>query len=139
LSSLGKRSSNREGSALNKDLNMEALFVNLKKSEEDFSPTTMYDDYAINDTLFHWQSQNQTTPESEKGKSYIRQRKTKKQILLFGRESKRDADGFTQGYVLLGPVQFLGYRGSKPMSIKWQLEEPIPNYLWNESAKMMVG
>lgn len=139
LSSLGKRSSNREGSALNKDLNMEALFVNLKKSEEDFSPTTMYDDYAINDTLFHWQSQNQTTPESEKGKSYIRQRKTKKQILLFVRESKRDADGFTQGYVLLGPVQFLGYRGSKPMSIKWQLEEPIPNYLWNESAKMMVG
>jgi hypothetical protein len=25
------------------------------------------------------------------------------------------------------------------MSIKWELNEPIPNYLWNEAAKMSVG
>src|SRR5690606_14414883 len=54
LSTLGKKSSNREGVALNKALNTEALFINLKKSEEDFSPTTLYDDYAINELLFHW-------------------------------------------------------------------------------------
>ncbi|WP_206365143.1 DUF3427 domain-containing protein [Sphingobacterium corticibacterium] len=51
LSTLGKKSSNREGLALNKELNTEALFINLKKSEEDFSPTTLYDDYAINELL----------------------------------------------------------------------------------------
>jgi len=51
LSTLGKKSSNREGVALNKVLNTDALFINLKKSEEDFSPTTLYDDYAINELL----------------------------------------------------------------------------------------
>ncbi len=139
LSSYEKQSSNREGVALNKETNTEALFINLKKSEEDFSPTTMYDDYAINETLFHWQSQNSTTPTSDKGKSYIEQEKSGKVILLFVRESKEDAHKFTQGYVFLGPANFVEYEGAKPMSIKWELNEPIPNYLWKESAKMVGG
>ena len=36
LTTYEKQSSNREGVALNKELNIEALFVNLTKSEEDF-------------------------------------------------------------------------------------------------------
>ena len=48
------------GVAENKELKTELLFIDLIKSEEDFSPTTLYDDYAISDRLFHWQSQNQT-------------------------------------------------------------------------------
>ncbi|RZK48543.1 MAG: DUF3427 domain-containing protein [Pedobacter sp.] len=139
LTTYEKQSSNREGSAVNKEKNIEGLFINLKKSEEDFSPTTMYDDYAINETLFHWQSQNQTSDKSEKGLSYINQLETNKNILLFVRESKNDSYGFTQGYVCLGPANFVEYEGSKPMSIKWNLHEPIPNYLWKESAKLLVG
>src|SRR5690606_2990930 len=83
LSTLDKMSTNREGVAENKDLNIELLFVNLQKSEEDFSPTTMYEDYAISDTLFHWQSQNSTSERSLKGLSYIHHLKNKKKIVLF--------------------------------------------------------
>src|SRR5690554_3526147 len=104
LSTLDKKSYNIEGVALNRELNVEALFINLKKSEEDFSPTTMYDDYAINEMLFHWQSQNQTSSESPKGLSYIKQEKEGKTILLFVRESRNNADGFTQGYVFIGQI-----------------------------------
>ncbi|WP_228451028.1 DEAD/DEAH box helicase [Marnyiella aurantia] len=139
LSTVESKSSSREGVAENKDLKCEALFVNLKKSEEDFSPTTMYDDYAINESLFHWQSQNQTADTSEKGKSYINQEDRKKAILLFVRESKTDADGFTRGYVFVGPVNFVEFTGSKPMSITWQLEKEMPHFLWQESAKLQVG
>src|SRR5690554_1275989 len=139
LTTIDKKSSNREGVALNKELNVEALFVNLKKSEEDFSPTTMYDDYAINETKFHWQSQNQTSPESPKGISYINQEKKGKTIILFIRESKQDADGFTQGYVFIGPARYLEHEGSKPMSIKWELQEPMPHYLWKDAAKLVAG
>jgi len=32
-----------------------------------YSPTTMYEDYALNEYLFHWQSQNSTLPESPVG------------------------------------------------------------------------
>jgi hypothetical protein len=31
----------------------------------------MYDDYAISETLFHWQSHNAYGPETVKGLSYI--------------------------------------------------------------------
>ena len=99
----------------------------------------MYDDYAINESLFHWQSQNQTAATSEKGKSYIMQKEREKAILLFVRESKSDADGFTKGYVFVGPVNFVEYWGSKPMSIKWKLEKNLPHFLWQESAKLSVG
>ena len=29
-----------------------------------YSPTTIYEDYALNEYLFHWQSQNSASPES---------------------------------------------------------------------------
>ena len=32
-----------------------------KKTERDFSPTTMYRDYALSPELFHWESQNATS------------------------------------------------------------------------------
>lgn len=139
LSTLKKKSSNREGVAQNKKINLEALFINLKKSEEDFSPTTMYDDYAINETLFHWQSQNKTSSKSPQGLSYIHQEKRGKRILLFIRESKKNADNFTQGYVFIGPAKYVEYEGSRPMSIKWELKEPMPHYLWKDAAKLVTG
>lgn len=139
LSTFDKKSSNREGAAENKSLNTEILFINLIKSEENFSPTTMYDDYAISETLFHWQSQNAYGPETTKGLSYIRHQENEKKILLFVREKANDENGNTLGYVFIGEANFRETEGSKPMSIKWELNEPIPNYLWKESAKMSVG
>ncbi|MFD1628946.1 DUF3427 domain-containing protein [Pseudopedobacter beijingensis] len=139
LSSLSSKSSNREGVAENKELNTELLFVNLNKSEEDFSPSTMYDDYAINDILFHWQSQNETRSDSGKGLTYINHQKLNKKILLFVREAKYNQYGNTAGYVFIGEANFVKYEGSKPMSITWELKEPIPNYLWKDSAKLVAG
>lgn len=134
-----KASSNREGVALNKDLNVEALFVTLKKSEKEYSPTTLYDDYAINEYLFHWQSQNATAPESSKGQSYIQHQDLEKKILLFVREQNDDEYGFTMGYVFLGEADFIKSNGARPMNIEWKLREPMPAYIWKESGKLAVG
>ncbi|MGV8994518.1 MAG: DUF3427 domain-containing protein [Flavobacterium sp.] len=139
LSTFEKKSSNREGAAENKKLRTEILFINLIKSEENFSPTTMYDDYAISESLFHWQSHNAYGPETTKGLSYIHHKKENKTILLFVREKANNEDGNTMGYVFIGEAIFQESEGSKPMSVKWELCEPIPNYLWKESAKMSVG
>jgi superfamily II DNA or RNA helicase len=138
-STFEKKSSNREGAAFNDKLNTEILFINLIKSEENFSPTTMYDDYAISETLFHWQSHNAYGPKTSKGLSYINHIEQNKTILLFVRERGKDENGNTLGYVFIGKGIFKETEGSKPMSIKWELSEPMPNYLWKESAKMSVG
>ena len=139
LSSLERKSPSREGVAENTDLNTELLFINLIKSEENFSPTTMYDDYAISETLFHWQSQNSSRPDIGKGLSYIKHQEKNKKILLFVREKANDEKGNTMGYVFIGEGIFKENEGEKPMNIKWELSEPMPNYLWKESAKMSVG
>ncbi|WP_086476284.1 DUF3427 domain-containing protein [Arenibacter amylolyticus] len=139
LSTFNKKSTNREGVAENKTLNTEVLFIDLIKSEEDFSPTTMYNDYAISETLFHWQSQNKTRADKGKGLTYIHHQKLNKKILLFVREKAKDEFGNTMGYVFVGEGSIQDYYGTKPISINWHLSEPLPQYLWKTSAKMAVG
>lgn len=139
LSTYETRSSNREGSAENKDLKTELLFVDLIKSESDFSPTTLYQDYALSDILFHWQTQNSAFPEKGRGLSYINHQDSEKRILLFVREKNKNEFNSTMAYVFLGDVRFIEYYGSKPMSITWELAEAMPPYLWKDTAKMAVG
>ena len=139
LSTFSKKSSNREGSAFNKKLNAEALFVTLKKTEKEYSPTTMYEDYAVNKTLFHWQSQNSISPDSPKGESYINHKDLNKKILLFVREQNVDEYGLTMSYTFLGEADFIKSKGAKPMSVEWKLHEPMPSYILKESQKLAVG
>ena len=49
----------------------DVLLITLNKTEKEFSQTTLYEDYAIDKNLFHWQSQNKTRPESATGQRYI--------------------------------------------------------------------
>ena len=139
FSTFETKSSIREGIAISREKNTELLFITLNKSEKDFSPTTLYEDFAISEKLFHWQSQNNVKPESAKGISYINHKKDGKRILLFVREKGEDEFGNTMGSVFLGEANIIEHYGSKPMSIKWELNEPMPPYLWKDSAKMAVG
>ena len=133
------KSNKIEGVAFSAEKNTELLFITLNKSEKDFSPTTLYEDFAISETLFHWQSQNAVSPTKGKGLSYINHFKEKKRILLFVREKSTDEYGNAMASIFLGEGRLLEHYGSKPMSIKWELYEPMPPYLWKDSAKMAVG
>jgi hypothetical protein len=43
------------------------------------------------------------------------------------------------GYVFIGEGTIKDHYGSKPMSINWELKEPIPHYLYKDSAKLSLG
>lgn len=133
------KSSNIEGVINIENKNIELLLVTLEKTEKDYSPTTMYNDYAIDQTEFHWQSQNSSRPDVGKGLSYIQHQVNNKIILLFVREKNKDEYGNTISYVFLGEADYLDYYGSKPMSINWKLHEPLPHYIWKAAAKLAVG
>ncbi|WP_319416005.1 DUF3427 domain-containing protein [Marispirochaeta aestuarii] len=135
----GKKSSSREGAVEIKTLNCELLFVTLKKTVKNFSPTTLYHDYAISEDLFHWQSHNAARPDKGRGLSYVQHRIRGKKIILFVREQILDEYGRAMGFINLGPVNLESCHGSRPMNIIWRLEEPLPPYLWNDAAKMAVG
>lgn len=139
LSTFDQKSSNREGNAVAGDTNTELLFITLNKSEENFSPTTLYHDFAISETEFHWQTHNAAAPNTPRGQNYINHESRGRKILLFVRERNKDEYGITMGSVFLGQARLLEYSGSKPMNIKWKLDIPMPPYLWKEAAKMAVG
>lgn len=107
-----------------KELNTELLFVTLNKSDKDFSPSTMYDDYVVSETQFHWKSQNTDTHEG-RGKRFVEQSVNKKKFVLFVRESKRDAWGNTSSFYCFGLVDYICSRDDRPMSIDWRMHQPI--------------
>lgn len=129
----------REGVLMIAEQNIELLFVTLNKNEKQFSPTTMYHDYAINEQLFHWQSQNSARPERGKGLSYIEHRQMGKRLFLFVREQSKDEYASTMGFVNFGEVEYVSHHGSQPMSITWQLKTPMPHFMWKQAAKLAVG
>ena len=60
----------REGVKWLPEKQLDVFFVTLNKADKDYSPTTMYKDYSINESLFHWQSQSTTAENSATGQRY---------------------------------------------------------------------
>jgi superfamily II DNA or RNA helicase len=118
----------REGVKHFSDKNLDIFFTTLNKSEKDFSPSTLYDDYAINERLFHWQTQSTVAEGSNTAIRYINHKKNNHQIALFVREYKKE-HGYTSPFIFLGTVEHVSHYGSKPMSFKWRLNEEMPPYL----------
>lgn len=117
--------SSKEGVLHIPDKKLDVFFADINKSEADFSPTTMYDDYAITEKLFHWQSQSGTGENTETGRRYIEHQKRGYKPLLFIREQKK-RDGLTLPYFFAGPLKYRKHEGSKPISFIWELECPLP-------------
>lgn len=129
----------REGVKWLPDKNIDVFFITLNKSDKDYSPTTMYQDYSINETLFHWQSQSTTNAEGKVGQRYINHRKNGSKVLLFVREFKNDIYGNTAPYTYLGTANYVSHNGSKPMNITWKLDDPIPAKYLKKTNKLVVG
>ena len=104
--------------------NATLLFVTLNKSEKDFSPSTQYNDYLINEEYFHWQSQNTDSHNNNGGRRYTEQEQTKNKIILFVREEKKDGFGNTSPFHCFGLVDYISSHGDCPMNVKWKLHKP---------------
>lgn len=128
----------REGTKYLPDKKTDVHFVTLNKAEKDYSPTTMYEDYSINEVLFHWQSQSTTSQSSTTGQRYMNHRSMGVRELLFVREFKSGKLGAAP-YTFLGLADFLSVTGSKPMNITWRLHEPIPAKYLRKTNKLVVG
>ena len=104
--------------------NATLLFVTLNKSEKDFSPSTQYNDYLINEEYFHWQSQNTDSHNNNGGRRYTEQSQTKNKIILFVREEKKDGFGNTSPFHCFGLVDYISSHDDFPMNVKWKLQKP---------------
>ena len=130
----------REGVKWLPDKKLDLFFVTLNKADKDYSPTTMYKDYSINESMFHWQSQSTTADTSPTGQRYIHHREKGSKVLLFVREFKTDRlTGGAAAYTYLGTANYMQHQGSRPMNITWRLDLPIPAKFLKKTNKLVVG
>ena len=115
----------REGVAWCPAVNADAFLITLKKSDTDYSPTTMYRDFALSPEMFHWESQSTTSSSSPTGQRYLNHRTNGSHILLFVREAKTNSLG-TSPYLFLGPADYVAHEGDRPIAITWRLRRPMP-------------
>lgn len=121
------------------DHDADVFFPTLRKSEKHFSPTTMYNDYAISPTLFHWESQSTTAADSPTGRRYRSLRNGDGRAYLFIRESKLEIGQLgAPPYLCAGPVEYVSHEGSRPMRILWKLDNALPADLF-QAAKVVAG
>jgi superfamily II DNA or RNA helicase/HKD family nuclease len=111
----------------------DAFLVTLTKSEADYSPTTMYRDYAISPTLFHWESQSNTSVGSPTGQRYLNHRELNSNVLIFARQHKLTDLG-TSPYLFLGPATYRSHTGDRPIAITWQLDHAMPTEVFQTAS-----
>lgn len=119
--------------------NADVFFVTLKKSERDYSPTTLYRDYALTRELFHWESQSVQHQELATVQRYIRHREMNSEVLMFVREAKTDDIGATRPFTFLGPVDYVQHSGDRPVQFTWKLRRPMPEELFEVARAVAVA
>lgn len=123
-----------EGVKYFKDKDLDIFFITLNKSEKDFSELTLYEDYAINENLFHWQSQHKDTENSKNVQRYI---KSNGRVSLFVREYKTE-NGKASPYIYLGECTHVSHQGNNPVSFVWKLKNNIPGKFISEANKNVL-
>ncbi|MFE1506617.1 DUF3427 domain-containing protein [Streptomyces sp. NPDC058726] len=129
----------REGVKWCESIATDALFITREKDEKDFSPQTRYHDFALSETQFHWESQNQTSETSPTGLRYQHHSIRGSQVLLFVRRYKTTDIGGPQPWMLLGPAEYQSHKGSRPMAITWKLKHELPADVLSYAKAVAVG
>ena len=95
------------------------MFVTLNKQGKALDQR--YLDHWIDDTHFHWQSQNGATPASKRGQDIIHHDHLGITLHLFIRENKL-LNGKAAPFVYQGLARYRSHTGSAPISVIFETE-----------------
>ena len=137
LLAMNRQAFTQKGVFRDEQTNSDFFLITLEKTERDYSPSTLYNDYAISPTRFHWQSQSMDTEAGAAGQRYIHHLERKGYIFLFVRHRKRSGQRAAP-YTFLGPARYASHHGERPINFIWELERPMPADFFRE-VKIVAG
>ncbi len=108
--------------------------VTFQKTEKEFSPSTMYQDYPISRELLHWETQSQTSQASETGQNLIHHQERGYTMLFFVRSNKKQ-DGVTVPFTFLGPAKIERFQLERPIQMVWRLDHLMPAELFEDNRR----
>jgi SOS-response transcriptional repressor LexA len=103
------------------------LFVTLSKQNAGID--YRYHDYFVDNSHFHWQSQNRTTPNHDKGIGIIESNSLSGSIYLFVRKFPK-IKGKGAPFMFCGKLSYEKHSGSGPIDVNFELESPLPPSLY---------
>ena len=124
-SPLGDPSEWREGVRFERAAQVDLFAVTLRKAERDFSPSTMYRDYAIGRDLFYWESQSTLTERAPTAQRYIAHAARGSDVVLLVRPTKDD-----RAFICLGRARYVRHDGERPIAFVWRLDVPMPEWVF---------
>lgn len=133
LSNYEKSHSAFRGSGLLTNGNDFFLYVDLHK-DEDIKESINYKDEFISRDIFQWQTPNNTSQDSERGKNIIHNKERNINLHIFIRKYKK-IDGKVQPYVYIGKADTIEFEGEKPITVKMKLQNRVPESLYVEFTK----
>lgn len=108
--------------------------VTFQKTEKEFSPSTMYQDYPISRELLHWETQAQTSQSSDPGQTLIHHQERGYTMLFFVR-SRKKVCGTTSPFTFLGPAKLVSFKSERPIQMVWRLDHSMPVEMFNENRR----
>ena len=111
-----------------------ALLITFQKSENEFSPSTMYADYPISSDQIHWESQSNTSQLSTTGQNLINHANRDYRILIFAREKKQQ-NNFTLPFTYLGQANYVNHESERPIKMVWRLDHAMPAEMFENCRK----
>lgn len=130
----------REGLVGTPDGGYDAFFVDLQKSERDYSPTTMYRDYAINrssSTGSHSRPRRRGSRGSGAGSSTVsgEARSCCSSATRSGVHSERARSPS----LVRSPMSTTEVSGERPVSFRWRLPVPMPESLFEVARSVAAA
>ena len=105
----------------------QVLLVTLNKANK--ATEHRYHDYFEDAHVFHWQSQNSTSPTNKKGLSIIQHTEKGIKIHLFVRKNKLGVDKKAASFSYCGELLYVNHSGSKPMNVQFELKKSLSSAL----------
>jgi hypothetical protein len=97
-----------------------------------WGPTRSDKDHFISPTEFEWQSQNRTSQASADAQDIRHHAERGIPVHLFVRGQKKLPGGGAAPFVYCGDVRFMSWRGDRPITVRWELPEAVPERLRGE-------
>ncbi|RCG21113.1 DUF3427 domain-containing protein [Sphaerisporangium album] len=99
------------------------FFVTIQKTENQYKASTRYQDQALGERIFQWESQSTLRAAAATAQRYISGQSI---VHLLIRHSKTDQGLGAPPYLYAGPMRYVSHQGELPIRFVWQLDYSLP-------------